>query len=191
MVAWLDTSLSGRPCRGVLAALIARQYWEPSESIADNLRTALQCLAAAVTWLPDRVVKLHPPSSRPTIIYNDAFAEGRKVRIGALVLTPGHTPQALVYDPPDSVIASWGPQETIQAESHAAPLLAWSAPELLCGRDVIWILDNTSAECALAKACSPTESMCRLALLATASLAGLGHVSDTSMSHQQTTHPTC
>ena len=39
---------------------------------------------------------------------------------------------------------------------------------------MLWFLDNTSAESALIKAGSPTETMCRLAMVAGAALAGLG-----------------
>ena len=61
-----------------------------------------------------------------------------------------------------------------QGELYAAPLTAFSLPDLLRGRDVLWFIDNTSAEAALVKAGSPTESMCALALAAMAALAGLG-----------------
>ena len=39
---------------------------------------------------------------------------------------------------------------------------------------VIWFIDNKAAEAALVKAGSPTESMCRLALVATAALTSFG-----------------
>eukprot|EP00959_Pyramimonas_sp_CCMP1952_P428707 8979101-Pyramimonas_sp.AAC.1 len=42
------------------------------------------------------------------------------------------------------------------------------------GADVLWFIDNQAAEAALVKAGSPTESMCRLALQATAALVALG-----------------
>ena len=56
----------------------------------------------------------------------------------------------------------------------AAPLLVYSAPARLKGKDVIWFLDNASAETALVKAGSPAETMCFLALVANAALGGLG-----------------
>ena len=47
-------------------------------------------------------------------------------------------------------------------------------PSLLHNRDVSWFIDNQAAEAALVKAGSPTESMCSLALVATAALTALG-----------------
>ena len=68
-----------------------------------------------------------------------------------------------------------GPQQTIinQAELLAAPLLAWSTPDRLADADVIWFIDNKAAESALVKAGSPTESMCLLALAASAAFASI------------------
>ena len=109
------------------------------------------------------------------IIYTDAAEEGGKVRIGALVLVPEATPRIIVYDPPSSITQMWGEGlvRINQAELHAAPVVTATLPELLKGRDVIWFLDNTSAEAALVKAGSPTQSMASLALVATATLARL------------------
>ena len=46
-------------------------------------------------------------------------------------------------------------------------------PEVIRDSDVLWFIDNTSAESALVKAGSPTQTMCGIALAATAALAGL------------------
>ena len=46
-------------------------------------------------------------------------------------------------------------------------------PDTLPDADVIWFIDNKSAESALVKAGSPTETMCRLALMASASFASI------------------
>ena len=172
---WLDTAITGRSCRGALAAITARQYWEGDASVTSNLDAALEYLQLAAEAMPDRLVSLHPGAARPLLVYTDASDEGGRARVGALVVEPGRPAQALVYDVPDSVREEWGPQRTIinQAELYAAPLLACSAPRVLRGRDVIWFIDNTSAETALIKASSPTESMCRPALYAQAALAAL------------------
>ena len=70
----------------------------------------------------------------------------------------------------------WGTQDTIinQAELHAAPVVACTVPDTLRGADVIWFIDNAAAEAALVKAGSPTQTMCRIALIATAALAAVG-----------------
>ena len=110
------------------------------------------------------------------VVYTDASDEGGRIRIGALVLVPGQVPHGLVYDVSPELSPLLGAQGTKinQAELLAAPVLIASAHELLRGRDLLWFIDNTSAESALVKAGSPTETMCRLALMATAALAGLG-----------------
>eukprot|EP00972_Heterocapsa_arctica_P044557 6576369-Heterocapsa_arctica.AAC.1 len=40
---WLDTGLAGRPCRGAMSALVARQYYERHHrhALTEKLRTAL------------------------------------------------------------------------------------------------------------------------------------------------------
>ena len=62
---------------------------------------------------------------------------------------------------------------TNQAELHAAPVVAESAGHLIADSEVIWWIDNTSAETSLIKAGSPTTTMCALALVATACFARL------------------
>ena len=71
--------------------------------------------------------------------------------------------------------AQWGEQKTVinQAELVAVPILAATMPEIIRDQDVLWFIDNTSAESALVKAGSPTETMCRPALIASANMAGL------------------
>ena len=52
----------------------------------------------------------------------------------------------------------------------AALVLASTVPELLRARDIVWFADNRSAASALVKAGSTTETMGRMALIATAAL---------------------
>ena len=82
----------------------------------------------------------------------------------------------MLYDVPEEVQQLRGEQKAIinQAELHAAPLVVATLPESLRGREVIWFVDNTSAETSLVKSGSPTETMCSLALVASAALAGIG-----------------
>ena len=110
------------------------------------------------------------------LVYTDASAVGDQVRIGALAIAPGVAPQALIYDVPEEVRALWGTGDVVinQAELHAGPLVATSMPEILRQREVIWFIDNSAAETSMVKAGSPTATMCTLALVCTAALAGLG-----------------
>jgi len=98
------------------------------------------------------------------------------MRVGMLVFSPGSLPLAFVHDVPESVAAPWrGEAEGInQGELYAANVLAWSAPDIFRGKDMIWFIDNTSAESALVKSGSATESMSRLALQAAAFFTALG-----------------
>ena len=125
-------------------------------------------------YQPDRAVPLTLRPSRPVVVYTDAADEGRRVRIGALVFDDAGIGHVLVYDVPDRLRAQWGTETAInQGELYAAPLTVMSLPEMLRDRDVLWFIDNTSAEAALVKAGSPTQSMCAMALTATAALAGI------------------
>ena len=174
LLTWLDSCFHGRPCRGALSAFIARQYYEDLISMTPNLEASICFLMAAVRWHQDRTIPVVPRRRPLALVYTDASDEGGVVRVGALVVDPSGRGHALVYDVPASLRDEWGTTTVInQAELYAGPLTAWSMPELLRRHDVLWLIDNTSAESALVKAGSPTESMCRLALTATAALAGL------------------
>ena len=158
-----------------MSALIARQYWEEGVDITGNLRAALLFLMAVVRYQADRSVALMPRPSRPVLVYTDASDEAGRVRVGALVIDAAGTGHVVVYDVPDDLRSEWGGETVInQGELYAAPLTVCSVPDLLRGQDVLWFIDNTSAESALVKAGSPTETMCELALGATAALASLG-----------------
>ena len=173
---WLDTGLAGRCCRGALTALTARQYWERATHLTQNMSDSLTYLLAAARCAPARSVQLIPEARAPVLVYTDASDEDGRARMGAIVYRPGHKPHAMMLDATPEIRASWGPQTTIinQAELAAALMVAATVPELLRGMDIIWFIDNSSAESALVKAGSPTETMCRQALYATAMLAGLG-----------------
>ena len=97
------------------------------------------------------------------------------MRIGAMIIKPDGPAHVLVYDPPPDIVRSWGNGASIinQAELYAAPVVVSTCPDLLRGESVIWFIDNSAAEAALVKAGSPTETMCRLALVATAALASI------------------
>ena len=173
---WLDSVIAGRPCRGAMTALIARQHYEAEVGITPNLEMSLRYLLAAIEHLPDAVFELFARSGPPVVVYTDASAEGHRVRIGGIVYARGARPSVFVYDVSAHLRPLLGEGETVinQAELLAAPLLLHSAPGLLRGKDILWFIDNTSAEAALVKSGSPTQSMCHLALVASAALAGLG-----------------
>ena len=156
---WLDSGLAGRCCRGALSSLADVQYGRNPDSKATSTK---QCAAMA----PPRTVPLLANPSAPVLVYTDASADHVRVRIGALVLHPGGKAFGMVYDVPEKVAQPWrGEGAGInQAELYAANVLAWSAPQLLAGADVIWFIDNTAAESALVKSGSATPSMSSLAL---------------------------
>jgi len=173
---WLDTGLQGRCCRGALSALVARQYWELTTDITENLSLCMAYLAAAAAHALMRCIALRPVAKRPVLVYTDAADERGLAKLGGVIFRHGDKPQAMTFDVPQWLRESWGQQDTIinQAELVAVPILAMTMPDLLRDEDVIWFIDNTAAEAALVKAGSPTQTMCLLALRAEAILAGLG-----------------
>ena len=173
---FLDTGLAGRPCRGALSAVANRQYSHESGPLSPACRLSLRFLQAVCSKAPSRAVHLLHKPDRPVLVYTDASAESHSMRVGMLVFSPGSLPLAFVHDVPESVAAPWrGEAEGInQGELYAANVLAWSAPDIFRGKDMIWFIDNTSAESALVKSGSATESMSRLALQAAAFFTALG-----------------
>lgn len=141
-----------------------------------SLHEALRYIIAAAVNMPDQGVHLTRPEPPPILIYTDASASLGLVRLGAKIVLPDGSVHITIYDPHVGVMASRGPQDTIinQAELHCGILVAETFPDLQRGRDVIWWIDNSSAATSLVKAGSPTESMCRLAVRATAMLSSLG-----------------
>lgn len=173
---FLDTGLAGKPCRGALSAVADRQYGRERGAITEACALALRFLQAVCSRAVARTVELSRRPQTPVIVYTDASSEDSGMRLGMLVFHPETKPQAMVYDVPECTVAPWrGEGQGInQGELYAANVLAWSAPDLLRGQDVIWFIDNTSAESALVKSGSATPSMSRLALQAAAFFAALG-----------------
>ena len=154
----------------------ARQDYEDKDDIepGSNLDLSLEFLEEAVRNQQVRAVPI-AVQKRRLLVYTDASAVGTKVRIGAMVIDPEGETEVMVYDPPEDVVAAWGDGDTIinQAELHAIPVVASTMPETLRSRDAIMFIDNSAAESALVKAGSPTQTMCQIALVATAALASL------------------
>ena len=142
--------------------------------MTDNLHQCLTYLLAAAQCAPDRAVRLDKHSKSPVLVYTDASDEWGHAKIGGIAFTDSRRPQIFSLDVPEGLRATWGPQATIinQAELAGVPILAATMPEVLYWQDVVWFVDNTSAESALIKAGSPTETMCRPALRAAAMMAG-------------------
>jgi len=174
---WLDNALEGRSLRGAMHGLTASQYWHNGVRVGknSNLGEALKYIIAAARKMADRSVSLIGPVQPPVCIYTDASADSGGCRLGVKILHPEEGTFVAVYDPPAEVTRMWGPQLTIinQAELQCATLVPATFHRLIAGRDVIWWVDNTSAETSMVKAGSPTVTMARLALQASAMLAGL------------------
>ena len=175
---WLDTGLMGRPCRGALTALVARQYWEwaPRHALTHNLSTALHYLHTAATTIPPRVIPIHEGDEAQVLVYTDAATHAPGLRIGILVVEHGRRPVCSTYDVPDHVIATWRLRTTYigQGELLAGPLALWLHSDRLRGRDVTWYVDNISAASALIKGSSPQEDNSEMALVAALQAASLG-----------------
>ena len=178
LATWMDAALAGRCLRAAGHALTARQYWDQCEEVTEgsNLWESLLYIAAAAQWMPDRCISLVRPVAPPVRVYTDASADADRVRLGAKVLLPDGCTLVTVLDADQPLRETWGPQDTVinQAELQCGTLVAATFAEELRGHDVIWRVDNTSAATSLVKAGSPTATMCRLALQASALLAALG-----------------
>lgn len=175
LVQWVDSELLGRPCRGALSALVARQYYEQGAYVHDGLFASLQYLVATMTTCASRSYLVGRRAEPPVVVYSDASTDARcqsGLRLGAVVLD-GHRSWCLSVDVPESVVQSWKSRETYisVAELLIAPILTLECSELFTGRDIIWFIDNQSALGALVKAASSAFDMSELALLCSFSLA--------------------
>eukprot|EP00971_Amphidinium_carterae_P346954 6488721-Amphidinium_carterae.1 len=94
VVQWVDGWLLGRPCRGALTALIARQYFEdrPGHQLTEKLTDALTYIRYTMEVASGRILHLRQLQVQPIIIYTDASAEGWVLRLGTLILKPGQRP---------------------------------------------------------------------------------------------------
>ena len=178
LLMWLDTGLTGRPCRGAMAALVARQYWErpPSHALSDSLRQALAYIHAAICLLPPRALSLLHTEAPQTVIYTDAATNTPALRVGILVIPPTGPRYCSVLDVPTAVVDQWELRTTYigQGELIAGPLALWIYQDLLHNADATWYIDNTSAAAALIKGASPQQDSSDLAMLAALRAAVLG-----------------
>eukprot|EP00971_Amphidinium_carterae_P129735 2569852-Amphidinium_carterae.1 len=109
VIQWIDSWLLGRPCRGMLAALVARQYYERTEAheLTHTLRQALLYLKAALLAAQGRVISISSAAPRPVLVYTDAAAEGLDVKLGALLIPPVGKPICSWTTVPLEVIQQW------------------------------------------------------------------------------------
>ena len=74
LLQWADRGVTGRPCRGALTALTARQYWEHVRyhALTPELAEALYFLQEALTTMPDRKIKIGATEGSSQVMYTDA-----------------------------------------------------------------------------------------------------------------------
>ena len=171
VVQWIDTGLFGRPCRGLLTAFTARQYWEisPGWQLSQGLRTACATLICMIMDTPDRLIYLFRRLRPPLVLYTDASAQGREMRIGILLVRAHTTCLCFSADVPSHVVEEWAPREQYigQGELLAGPLALAVLRAELSDQSVIWLIDNQSAMTAMIKGASPIQDNCRLAVVLT------------------------
>ena len=178
LLMWIDTGITGRPCRGALSGLIARQYWErvPRHVVTVWLATQLAYLHECVLIMPPRVLPLRRGEQMPVVLYTDAATDSPGLRIGLLLLVPGKHPLCATYDVPDEVVEQWALRTTYigQGELLAGPLGLYIFRDELRGCDVTWYIDNISAAASLIKGASTKEDSSEMALVAGLRAAELG-----------------
>ena len=137
---WLEMSLLGRPLTAAFAGLIARQFYESTDSLTPALQGCIECLLLALNTVPARSVPLFPRHEAPLLIYTDASTEAPNdtgCRIGFWIMDRGLVHVSSV-DVPTSALSQWLARKTYinLLELLAAPILATCAPQLR-GRDVL------------------------------------------------------
>ena len=177
MVQWLDMELLGRPCRGAMGALIARQYYESDPLVHERLAMSLKYLRATLTVCASKVYHLLARPGKPTVVYTDASTDApcdSGLRLGAVIFQDGFV-YCISLDVPEFVVQSWRTRLTYiaTAELLIAPLLVLSSHSLFSERDVLWFIDNQSALGALIKSASSADDMSEMALLNSLALASV------------------
>ena len=161
--------MMGRPCRGALGALIARQYFEKTVEIHDNLKDSLCFLRYVAKHLPDRRVRVFGSEQPPVVIYTDASTGFGKdgLRIGAVLFDPllPFAPCCVVDIPlqAQSLLVKRKTQ-IMPAELLAVPVVLLGMRNLVANRDIIWFIDNQSALAALIKSASAAPDCAGVAL---------------------------
>eukprot|EP00438_Fugacium_kawagutii_P015703 Skav235326 [mRNA] locus=scaffold520:575870:577966:+ [translate_table: standard] len=167
---WLEMSMLGRPLTAAFSGLIARQYFDTSDVLTAELALCIQYLQLAVSVLPSRTVDIYPHPKLPVVVYTDASTDAPSpsgFRLGIWIAYDGRILVSSV-DVPQSIVNSWAPRQTYinLLELLAVPLLAFSAPEILRDRDVLWFLDNQVAWRTIIRSASSASDVSHLSLLA-------------------------
>ena len=94
LLQWADRGLTGRPCRGALTALTARQYYEKvrGHSLTPKLEEALGFLQTALQVMPDRKMLLGKEEEQPIVMSTDASTRKGGLILGILLMELGHKP---------------------------------------------------------------------------------------------------
>ena len=178
LLTWIDSGLAGRPCRGAMVALSARQHGRAAAGhpLTPELRTALQFFLLVLRVLPARAVPLLMDESPPVIIYSDAATLTSGLRLGAVIMELGGQAECVSVDVPEAVVERWELRTTYigQGELICGPLALHIWPDRLRGRRLLWFVDNTAAVSAIAKACSPTADNSKMALILALQAAAAG-----------------
>ena len=98
------------------------------------------------------------------------------MRLGLLLCRRGKPAICSSLDIPAWVIDQWEFRNKYinQGELIAGVVLTVAYFEMMCDRDVLWFIDNTSAVSALIKAASPIEDNSKMALLTSLAFVGAG-----------------
>jgi hypothetical protein len=161
---FVTDQLYGKVGRAAVTALRQRQYSQKGDSsLTEDLRISLGLVKAFLQCCPPRKVKMTKVSEHPVILYTDASdvpgRPGGQFVVGAVLFHPGlpHRAEYTSLVVPTSVVSDWIPKQTQigQLEAFAAPVALDTWAHLLQGREVILLIDNTSAMHSLIKGYSP------------------------------------
>ena len=179
LLVWVDKGITGRPLRGAMTAITARQYWErkPGHALTEPLETALRYAAEVLLILPPRIIPLSCAPIQQIVMYTDAATRtDGALRLGILLCETGKPSLCISLDVPDWVIKTWHFRSTYigQGELLAVPVALQMLEVHLHCRYITWYIDNTSAASAAIKGASPTEDNSPMALVAALMAAHLG-----------------
>ena len=106
LLSWVHRGVTGRPLRGALTALSARQYWEDraGHALSDNLKVALEYIQLALGVLPPRLILFQHVNTPHKILYTDASTDGPTgLRIGLWLVDRDGPTICSSYDVPGEV----------------------------------------------------------------------------------------
>ena len=179
LLVWVDRGITGRPLRGAMTTIVARQYWErkSGDALTIPLEMAMRFAIEVLLILPARIIPLATAPVRQVILYTDAATRtDRALRLGILLCELGQPSFCASLDVPDWVIDTWHFRSTYigQGELLAVPVALQILEHRLRGRYITWYIDNTSAASAAIKGASPTEDNSPMALVAALLAASMG-----------------